>query len=35
MPDHIVTLLWFLGFIALVVALLKLVHNRDKKKDAV
>ena len=35
MPDHIVTLLWFLGFIALAVGLLKLVHNRDKKKDAV
>jgi beta-lactamase regulating signal transducer with metallopeptidase domain len=34
MPDHIVTLLWLLGFIAVAVALLKLIHKRDKKRDA-
>ncbi len=33
MPDHIVTLLWLLGFIALAVFFLKLIHTRDKKKD--
>jgi hypothetical protein len=34
MPDYIVTLLYMLGFIAVVVLFLKFIHNRDKKKDA-
>ena len=34
MADYLLTLLFLLGFIALVITGLIFVHNRDRKRDA-
>lgn len=35
MPDHIVTLLYLLGFIAVIVFVLVRINNRDREKDTI
>jgi hypothetical protein len=35
MPDHILTLLYLIGFIAVIVFILVRINNRDRKKDTI